>query len=421
MNALPRQLRTLRSAMLADGALVDLVIDGDTVAEVRPAGAVAPAADPAADLDLAGFVLLTAPAEPHAHLDKALSWDAARPPFGDLERAIESWRAYATEQGEEQIAARARAQALTNLASGTTAIRTHVDLHSSGDALRGVRALRRVKQELAGLIDLQLVALGGEWIADEVYEAAIEAGVDLVGGAPHLATDPFGELHRVLDIAERRGLPVDLHTDESLDGPLTIVEYARRVADWPQPRSAGHCVRLGTLDADALEEAVEAVRAARLGVITLPITNLYLQGWQHPVSTPRGLTAVRALLDAGVALGAGADNVRDPFNPMGRSDALETASLLVTAAHLSLEEAITAVTDGAREVMSLPAAGPRPGARAELLAVRARSLGDAIASAAADRYVVHEGRLVAARRVTETIAAPTAAHPQPLAAASAAS
>ena len=70
------------------------------------------------------------------------------------------------------------------------------------------------------------------------------------------------------------------------------------------------------------------------------------------------------------ASGAGADNVRDPFNPVGRSDALETASLLVTAGHLSLAEAVAAVTDGARSVMSLPRAGVSAGARADLLAVR---------------------------------------------------
>ena len=105
---------------------------------------------------------------------------------------------------------------------------------------------------------------------------------------------------------------------------------------------------------DELDEVIAEVLASDIGIVTLPITNLYLQGWEHPVSTPRGLTAVRALLDAGVRLGAGADNVRDPFNPVGRSDALETASLLVTAGHLTLDEAYAAVSDGARAVMGLP-------------------------------------------------------------------
>jgi cytosine deaminase len=166
-------------------------------------------------------------------------------------------------------------------------------------------------------------------------------------------------------------------------------------------------VRLGTLEPDALDAVVAEVLASDLGIISLPITNLYLQGWQHPVSTPRGLTALRALLDAGVRLGAGADNVRDPFNPVGRSDALETASLLVSAGHLTLDEAYTLVSSGARSVMSLPPAGVAVGARAELLAVRGVNLSDVIANASADRYVIHAGRLVAQSEVHYSVATPS--------------
>ena len=37
---------------------------------------------------------------------------------------------------------------------------------------------------------------------------------------------------------------------------------------------------------------------------------------------------------------AGADNIRDPFNPLGRTDPLETASLLAAAAHLTPAQAL---------------------------------------------------------------------------------
>jgi cytosine deaminase len=202
---------------------------------------------------------------------------------------------------------------------------------------------------------------------------------------------------------------VDIHTDESLTGDHTLAELARSVRDWPtsMPVTAGHCVRLGTLEHDELDTIIAEVLASDIGIVTLPITNLYLQGWQHPVSTPRGLTAVRRLLDAGVRLGAGADNVRDPFNPVGRSDALETASLLITAGHLTLTEAYAAVSDGARSVMNLEPAGVFVGAKAELLAVRGANLADVVANAPADRYVIHAGRLVAFSEVTHHTALPT--------------
>ncbi len=291
------------------------------------------------------------------------------------------------------------------LASGITAVRTHVDLLRGDDALIGVRALVRLRDELVGLMDIELVALGGPTVADAVFEAALDAGVDLVGGAPHLADDPIADLERLVALARRRDVGLDLHTDESLAGADTLAAYARAVAGSPRSRTAGHCVRLSMMAEADLAALADQVRAADIGVIALPITNLYLQGWDADHAVPRGIAPIGRLKAAGVRVAAGADNVRDPFNPVGRCDHLETASLLVSAGHLAPDAALEAVTAGARDVMGLPAAGPVPGARADLVAVRAESLGDAVAFASADRVVIHRGRLVSRTTVsTETAA-----------------
>ena len=112
-----------------------------------------------------------------------------------------------------------------------------------------------------------------------------------------------------------------------------------------------------------------------------------------PVAPPRGLTAIRPLLDAGATVAAGADNLQDPFNLVGRADPMETAALMVMAGHLLPAEAYVAVERGP----AAPCSGCRPcriepGAPAELLAIRADSLREAIATAPLDRLVVHAGR-----------------------------
>lgn len=413
----PVSITAIHNARLASGALVDIAIDGDTVVAVVPSGSPLPETS-GETLDLTGYVVTAAGAEPHAHLDKSQSWDAIRPPFGDLERAIESWHAFAMTLDEEDTLDRARSTALRMLASGITAVRTHVDLLRGEDALTGVRALVRLRDELAGLMDIELVALGGPTVPDAVFEAALDAGIDLVGGAPHLADDPIADLERLIALARHRDVGLDLHTDESLAGADTLAAYARAVTGWHRPRTAGHCVRLSMMPTEDLAPLAEAVRAADIGVIALPITNLYLQGWDAAHAVPRGIAPIGRLKAAGVRVAAGADNVRDPFNPVGRCDHLETASLLVAAGHLAPEDAVEAVTTGARDVMNLPLAGPIPGARADLVAVRADSLGEAVAFASADRVVLHRGRVVARTTVSTRIAAPTAP-PAPTADASA--
>jgi cytosine deaminase len=147
----------------------------------------------------------------------------------------------------------------------------------------------------------------------------------------------------------------------------------------------------------------EEVAAAGVAVVALPQTNLFLQGREHRVATPRGLTAVRALLAAGATLAAGADNLQDPFNLVGRGDPFETAALMVMAGHLTPEEAWATVTDGSRTALGLAPAGPCVGATADLLAVDAPSLRAAVASAPAGRTVVHHGRIVAAQRLQRGI------------------
>lgn len=403
--SLPRPIRVIRNATLRDGRRVDVLIEGEAVADVLAAGT-APAVDADAELDLDGFVLLTAGADPHAHLDKSRTWERISPPFGDLPTAVAEYTKYSDAESRESIADRARETALDLLAHGVTAVRSHVNILPGDDPLRGVDALLRVREELRGLMEIELCTLGDETATIEQHEEAVRRGVDLVGGAPHLATDPFFELERLLDLADRLGVGADMHTDEGLDGPLTIVELARRAASWEgRAATAGHCCRLGTLPKDELAPVLDAVLAADLGIVTLPITNLYLQGWEVPVSTPRGLTAVRDLLDAGARIGAGADNVRDPFNPLGRCDHLETVSLLVTAAHVSIDEAYSLVSDGARSVMRLPAAGAVPGARAEFVAVKGASLAEVAATADPNRHVIHRGALVSSTVATVTTAA----------------
>ncbi|APE38123.1 cytosine deaminase [Nocardia mangyaensis] len=395
----------LRNARLPDGRLVDVDLADGVISAVTPATA-APYDD--RDLDLTGHLLLTAPAEPHAHLDKALTYDEIRSPPGDLDAAIRAWDDHTPHLTVDNIAERAHRAALRLLANGTTAVRSHVNLLRGDDPLRGVRALVAVREELAELIDIQLVALTPYVVGDDVLHQAIDLGVDFVGGHPHQTPDPSGNLARLLAVAHARGIGADLHTDERLDPTmLTLEELANTVRDWPRalPVTAGHCVSLGMLEPESLARVIASVRAANIGIVALPITNLYLQGRDRPAATPRGITAVRALLDAGVRLAAGADNVRDPYNPMGRSDAMETAMLLVTAAHLTPTEAYHAVSTGARDVMGLPAAGVEVGARADLLAIRAANLDEAMADAPADRIVLRRGKLVSVSR-TERSTAP---------------
>jgi cytosine deaminase len=68
--------------------------------------------------------------------------------------------------------------------------------------------------------------------------------------------------------------------------------------------TASHCVSLAVQQPAMQQRVSEQVAAAGIAVIALPQTNLFLQGREQPVATPRGLTAVRPLRTAGVTVAA---------------------------------------------------------------------------------------------------------------------
>ncbi len=393
--------RWLHNARLRDGRLVDIEVADGLIVTVTDGGR-----GPVGGDELDGWLLLPAMAEPHAHLDKALTAEAVPNPGGDLMGAIEAWTA-ATEAGRftrDDIVSRATAALDLLLLHGATAVRSHVNVGADIGA-SAMEAMVEVREAFAGLVDLQLVALthcpmtGPEGAGNrDALLAAIEAGADLVGGCPHLDPDGPGLIAHALAVATDAGLPVDLHVDETLDPTvLTLRALADQVdrTGFEQPVTASHCVSLGMQPEHVQKEVAHAVAAAGISVVPLPQTNLFLQGRDDPTATPRGLTALAALAEAGVLVAAGADNVQDPFNLVGRSDPLETASLMVMAGHQLPDVAYEMVSNDVRRVMGLAPVEVAPGSPADLVAIDAPSVRGAIADAPLSRRVYRNGRLVA--------------------------
>jgi cytosine deaminase len=151
-------------------------------------------------------------------------------------------------------------------------------------------------------------------------------------------------------------------------------------------------------------------------VVTLPLTNLYLLARDQRTATPRALTAVRTLLEEGVTVAAGGDNVQDVFNQIGSGDPLEIAYLLVAAAHVDCATAYELVSSSARTVLGLASLTMEPGSPADLLAVAGGSLREVIATRSEQRIVIGAGRVLSRTRTIrddDAAAALIAALPAP--------
>ena len=397
----------LRGGVLADGSSADVAIDSTGMIAV--VGKVDPC-DGDVTVDCGGMVVLASAVDPHAHLDKALSSrDVAAMP-ATLDEAVSSWLELSRRLPRADFVERATEAVETMVANGTTVIRTHVDV-ADGVELRAVDALIEVREQMAsrGMADIQVVALAAPPLGGAagrrhryLLDAAVDAGVDVVGGSPDIDPDLAGATAAAVDVARRTGLPLDLHCDQSVDpSMLGVLDLTRMVVEHGLTRvTASHCISLSMQPVDRQQEIAAEMAAAGIAVTTMPLTSLFYFGWDQPVAPTRGLTAIQVLRDAGVVVAAGGDNVQDLFFPYGRFDPVETASVLAMAAHLSPAVAWDMCTTQGRLALGLPPVSVSPGSAADLVAIRGRSLPDALASASQERVVIRRGRVVSRSTVT---------------------
>ena len=354
-------------------------------------------------IDLGGYILLPAAVEPHAHLDKAFLAERIVNRTGDLMGAITAMSESRHLLGVDETIERAERAARLMAANGYRAVRSHADTTTT-HGLRSIQALAEVKQRVAAVIDIQIVALSG-WpvigpsAADQraLLNEALTAGADLVGGCPHLeGGDTLGPTEFFLQTATDHGVGVDLHTDETLDPTARgLAELAELVSSgFEHQVTASHCVSLSMQPEEEQRATAEAVAAAGIGVVALPHTNLFLQG-RNQSPMPRGLTAVAALKAAGARVAAGADNLQDPFNPVGRACPFETAGLMIMTAHALPHQAWESVSGVAADVTGLGAQSIEAGQPADLVAARAATVREAIAFGPSDRIVWRNGHRLA--------------------------
>lgn len=365
----------------------------------------------ATDIDLAGDLLLPAAAEPHAHLDKVLTAQHVPNPKGDLIGAIEGWTGFFPSLTVTDMVRRATQAVDELVASGVTSIRTHVNVHEGID-LAAMEALLQVRSDVSSRCDVQVVSLAG-WVSGDNPtnfrllrdSVAMDPSV-IVGGCPHLDVSSTVATDIALELAGSAGRDIDLHTDENLEPHSEDLRYlAQRIIDtgYSGNAAASHCCSLAMQDIGRQRDTAALVAQARVSVIALPQTNLFLQSRDHEVAPPRGLTAVHVLRRAGVNVAAGADNVRDPFNSMGRHDPCETAALMVMAGHLLPDEAWDSVSSFARRAMGLQAGAVVVGQKADLVSMRGADLADAISRGDQHRRVWKAGRLVAETSVKRVV------------------
>ncbi len=395
----------VRGGTLPDGRVADIGIRGDRIAAVErlpddvAAGEVI---DATGDLVSPPFV------DPHFHMDATLSYGQPRiNASGTLLEGIALWGELREIATVEAMVARALDYCDWAVSMGLLAIRSHVD--TTPDHLNTVTALLEVREKVRDYIDLQLVAFP----QDGLYRApngranlirALDRGVDVVGGIPHFERTMEEGARSVRDlctIAAERGLPVDLHCDET-DDPLSrhVETLAQEVSRHGlEGRAAGsHLTSMHSMDNYYVSKLLPLIAEAGVAAIPNPLINIVLQGRHDSYPRRRGLTRVKEMQAQGITVGWGQDCVRDPWYSLGTADMLDVAFMGLHVAQMThpdeMRRSYDMVTVENARILGLRDYGLEPGCQASLVVLDAGDPVEALRLRPARLAVISKGGVV---------------------------
>lgn len=384
---------------------VDIAIDGGLIVAVEPH------VDALADVEIeAAGRLVTPPfVDSHFHLDATLTAGTPRRNVsGTLLEGIALWSELQPLLDHSAVKERAREYLRWCVAQGILFIRSHVD--TCHDSLVAARALVELRDELRGVIDVQLVAFPQHGLLRfpnglRLLDEALDLGLDVVGGIPHYERSREAGVESIrllMDRAQRRGLAVDMHCDETDDPLSRFVEVLAEQAvarDMHGQVTGSHLTSLHSVDNAYFAKLLGLLVESRLNVIANPLLNMITQARADTYPKRRGLTRVKELLAAGVNVSFGHDCALDPWYPLGTADMLEVASMGVHACQMSGEHELRlmfdAVTRSGARTLGLTGYGLEPGCAGDLVVLDAASVADALRLRPARVAVVRGGAVVA--------------------------
>ena len=354
--------------------------------------------------------------DPHHHLDCAYL-DEYVNHSGTLEEAIEINARIKDGRPPEEIYEKA-CRALTEaLAHGTGWIRNHVDV----DSVSGLKLLYPIvqaKEKFAGVVDVQIVCFPQLGLVRDpesipwMREAMLQ-GADVVGGMPHAEAsreDAQKHIDIAFEIAKEFDADIDMHIDETDDPDSRTLELLAETTireNYQGRVIAGHCCALAAYPDDYAKRVIEKVAEAEITVVTNPMINLYLQGRGDSQPVRRGITRVKELLEAGVNVSCGLDDVKNIFFPFGRMDMLEVAMVTALTAHLStpdeIQTAFNMPRKHAAKALRLADYGLEVGKTANFTLIEATNAQDVLRLQPTRRYVVRGGRILVENKIERNL------------------
>lgn len=367
----------LRGALLDKETPEDIAISDGRIARI---GADLPAAG-AVEIHLGGRVVMPGFVDSHIHLDKACLLCRCQHTSGGLKGAIAAVSKLKAEFTTDDVYERGRRVVEQAILQGTMHMRAHTEVDPRA-GLRSFNAIKQLKSEYRSCLDLQICVFPQEGLtndpgASELLVEALSNGADLLGGCPYTDTAPYEQLNWLFKTASDFDVDLDLHLDFDLDPSGSLLDEVCRLTDqtgWHHRVAVGHATKLAAMTEPTFMSYVERLKASGVAVTALPSTDLYLNGRDTGILSPRGIAPVHLLAEQGTTCSIATNNVLNPFTPLGDCSLLRMANLYANCMHLSPDDfdaCLSLITHSAARLMGLSDYGVMVGNAADLVVLDA--------------------------------------------------
>ncbi|MFF2874915.1 amidohydrolase [Gottfriedia sp. NPDC057991] len=354
--------------------------------------------------DADGLLVLPSFIEKHVHLDKTLMgdvWRACTPTSSVIERFEYEKMVLPTIASSTEERAEALLEIL--LASGSTHVRTHVDIYPEV----GIRNLEQVEQALTNYsnrLSSEVVAFAQHGLlrsnAFNYVREALRNGAGIVGSVDPAIVDQNIEesLYQLYNLAVEADADIDIHLhDPGHLGSFTmkrIVEFTKQ-AGWEGRVAISHAFGIGDIPREEAYELANSFRDAGISIVTsVPIN--------------RQMPPVDLLNERGVEVAVGNDNIFDVWSPLGTGDILERAGRLAERFRwideVSLAQTLKYITGGKTPLdIDGNQVWPKIGDSANLVLVDASCSAEAVARRADRKAVIYNGKIVSGSLTEEKL------------------
>jgi cytosine/adenosine deaminase-related metal-dependent hydrolase len=298
----------------------------------------------------------------HAHFDRAFSLDedSVKEIYSELQKKWSIVDTLKKNSSVEDIFLRMNKATQLMVDQGCQAVGSFIDVDEAiGDKAILAAAMLKdkwgdqikmkfVNQTLKGVIDKD-----AKWWFDKSLEF-----VDIIGGLP--AKD-FGNEEKHLDIILSAGKSlnkrVHVHVDQfNTDQESETELLAKKTIEWGMEGmvTAIHSISVGAHRKEKRQEIYKLMKEANLSVISCPIAWIDHPRTELLAPSHNAITPVDEMLEWGIKVALGTDNINDVYKPFGDGDMWTEIKLLLEACKIyDVEKLSEIATQNGLEVLGL--------------------------------------------------------------------